>query len=527
VTGGVLSGLGKGIVTASILRLLSDDYNVIPIKCDGYLNIDPGTMAPTEHGEVFVLDDGTEVDMDFGHYERFSGKRCKGNWNLTSGKIFLSLIEQERMGKFLGKTLQVIPHATDEIKRQWLEILKKEKADIGLVEVGGTVGDIENQWFLEAARQLKKDFDVCYIHLGLIPVLDSVGEQKTKPIQQSVKVLNNLGIFPNIVFGRSTELLTKKIKEKIALFCNINKRDVFSDPSAKNVYEIPLIFEKQGFTKRLKKHLGINISPKMKKWENLVKKSKKSRHNITIAICGKYTALRDSYSSIMEAINHCAAHLGVNPNLKWIETTFINSDKEAEKQLRDVDGVVVPGGFGIRGIEGKIRIIKVCREKNLPFLGLCLGLQLAVVEFARNVCKLKNANSGEFDGKTKFPVIDILPEQKKVRKKGATMRLGIYKALLNKGSRVYKIYNNKEEVFERHRHRYEVNPKYHEILEKNGMVLSGKNKSKRLVEFIEIPGKRYFVATQAHPEFLSTFEKPAPLFLEFVKSCVKQRRLFE
>lgn len=524
VTGGVLSGLGKGIVTASIGRLLNSTYKVIPVKCDGYLNVDPGTMNPIEHGEVFVLDDGGEVDMDFGHYERFLNINCKFKWNLTSGKVFKAVIDRERRGDYLGKTVQMIPHVTDEIKNRLFEIANEEKADIMLVEIGGTVGDIENMLFIEAARQLKTMVgreNILYIHLAFVPVVGGVEEQKSKPTQQSVSMLEQRGIQPDIVIGRSDDYLQDKIKEKIALFSNVRKEEVISDPKVETTYELPLIFEKEGLLKVLKEKLDLREIKDLTEWKKLVANIKNPKNKVKIAICGKYTALMDSYASIIEALMHAGAHLNAKVELKWIETTEIENGKmKAEDALKDVNGVIVPGGFGARGTEGKIKVIQYARENDIPFLGLCYGLQLAVIEFARNVCGLKDADTSENSEKTKNPVIDILPEQKTVKEKGATMRLGAYRAVLKKGSAVQKLYNS-DEASERHRHRYEVNPDYHKILQEKGLLFSGTSSDGRLVEFIELPKQKFFAATQSHPELKSRLENPAPLFYGFVKAAIK------
>ncbi|MDO8740552.1 MAG: CTP synthase (glutamine hydrolyzing) [Candidatus Woesearchaeota archaeon] len=524
VTGGVLSGLGKGIVTASIGRLLNSTYRVIPVKCDGYLNVDPGTMNPIEHGEVFVLDDGGEVDMDFGHYERFLNINCKFKWNLTSGKVFKAVIDRERRGDYLGKTVQMIPHVTDEIKNRLFEIANEEKADIMLIEIGGTVGDIENMLFIEAARQLKSMVgreNILYVHLAFVPVVGGVEEQKSKPTQQSVSMLEQRGIQPDIVIGRSEDYLQDKIKEKIALFSNVRKEEVISDPKVETTYELPIIFEKEGLLKVLKEKLALRNINDLVEWKKLVANIKNPKNKVKIAICGKYTALMDSYASIIEALMHAGAHLNAKVELKWIETTEIENGKvKVEDALKDVNGVIVPGGFGARGTEGKIKVIQYARENDIPFLGLCYGLQLAVIEFARNVCGLKDAGTSENDEKTNNPVIDILPEQKNVKEKGATMRLGACKAVLKKGSIVQKLYNS-DEASERHRHRYEVNPDYHKILEEKGLMFSGMSPNGRLVEFIELSKHKFFIATQAHPELKSRLEDPAPLFYGFVKAAIK------
>jgi CTP synthase len=523
VSGGVLSGLGKGIVTASIGKLLNG-LKVVPIKCDGYFNVDPGTMNPIEHGEVFVLDDGGEVDMDFGHYERFLNINCKFEWNLTSGKIFKAVIDKERRGDYLGKTVQLIPHITDEVKRRFHEIEKKENPDVVIIELGGTVGDIEMMWFYEAARQMKLELgkeDIIFVHLTYIPELESVGEQKTKPTQQSTQQLLQMGIQPDIIIGRSKRLLDDKSKEKIALFCNVKKEDVISNPNLDSVYELPLIFEKEGLDNRIKEKLGLKYDKKIEEWKKLVNNIKNPQKHVTIAICGKYTKLKDSYISIVEALVHAGANLKTNVNIKWVETTDIEEGKlKVEDALKDVNGIVIPVGFGSRGSEGKIRCIKYVRENNIPFLGICYGMQMAIVEFARNICNLKDANSTEIDQKTKYPVVDILPEQKEVTEKGATMRLGSYKAELKKGTKTRSLYNE-DFAYERHRHRYEVNPEFHNILQKNGLIFSGTSKDGRLVEFIELKDKTFFVATQAHPELKSRLEKPSPLFYGLVKSCLK------
>jgi len=521
VTGGVLSGLGKGIAAASIGHLLSSRLKIIPIKCDGYLNVDPGTMNPFEHGEVFVLDDGGEVDMDFGHYERFLGISCKSKWNLTMGKIFYMVREKERRGDYLGKTVQYIPHVTDVIKNHIYEIAKEESADLLIVEIGGTVGDIENELFLEAMRQMKEDVgreNTVYIHLTYVPIPHGVNEQKSKPTQQSVNLLKQRGIFPDIIIGRCSEFLTKEIKLKISNFCDVSPEAVITGLDVDDIYEIPIIFEKEGIAEILHKKLNIYSPPDLRRWKKLIKNIRNPKSEITVAMCGKYTKLEDSYASIIESLNHCSAHLGCKINLEWIETT----DLTDAKVLDGINGVIVPGGFGTRGTEGKIEIIRRAREENIPFLGLCLGLQLAVVEYTRNVCHLKEANSTEFNPDTPFPVIDILPEQKNIKEKGGTMRLGAYEAIAKKGSIISKLYKSLI-ISERHRHRYEVNPEYHKILTDNGLVFSGTSKDGRLVEFIELPHLKYFVTTQAHPELKSRLEKPSPLFYGFVQACLHRK----
>lgn len=518
VTGGVLSGLGKGIAAASIGHLLSSKLKIIPIKCDGYLNVDPGTMNPFEHGEVFVLDDGTEVDMDFGHYERFLGVTCKSKWNLTMGKVFDMVRKRERRGDYLGKTVQYIPHVTDVIKNHIFEIVREEKPDLIIVEIGGTVGDIENELFLESMRQMREDVgreNIIYIHLTYVPIPYGVSEQKSKPTQQSVNLLKQRGIFPDIIIGRCSEVLTKEIKTKISNFCDVQPNAVITGLDVEDIYEIPVVFEKEGLPEIIHKKLNIYSPPDLRKWKALIENIRNPKKEITVAMCGKYTKLEDSYASIKESFNHCSAHFGCKINLKWVETTELKDTSFMER----IDGVVVPGGFGSRGTEGKIEIIRLARELNIPFLGLCLGLQLAVIEFARNECHLVNANSTEIDPDTPYPVIDILAEQRTVSEKGGTMRLGAYSAVLKEGTRVRALYGA-QEVSERHRHRYEVNPEYHAVIQEKGMVFSGMSGDGRLVEFIELPASSYFVATQSHPELKSRMEKPAPLFYGFVEACL-------
>lgn len=519
VTGGVLSGLGKGIAAASIGHLLSSKLKVVPIKCDGYLNVDPGTMNPYEHGEVFVLDDGGEVDMDFGHYERFLNVNCKSKWNLTMGKVFDMVRKKERKGDYLGKTVQYIPHVTDVIKNHIFDVAREESADLVIIEIGGTVGDIENELFLESMRQLKEDAgreNTVYVHLTYVPIPHGVNEQKSKPTQQSVNLLKQRGIFPDIIIGRCPEFLTKEVKAKISNFCDVEPEAVVTGLDVDDIYEIPIVFEEEGLPGILHKKLNIYSPPDLRKWKQLIHNLRNPEREITVAMCGKYTKLEDSYASIIEAFNHCSAHLCCRINLKWIETTELPDPSF----LDEVDGIVVPGGFGSRGTEGKIKTIQQARERNIPFLGLCLGLHMAVIEFARHICHLEGANSTEIDPDTPHPVIDILPEQKKISEKGGTMRLGAWKAVLKEGSLIHSLYGSGE-VSERHRHRYEVNPEYHEILTKHGMVFSGSSPDGRLVEFIELPHLKYFAATQAHPELKSRMEAPAPLFYGFVKACLK------
>jgi CTP synthase len=524
VTGGVLSGLGKGITAASIGHLLSSKLRVIPMKLDGYLNTDPGTMNPVEHGEVFVLDDGGEVDMDFGHYERFLGVTCKFEWNITMGKVFSEIREKERRGDYLGKTVQYVPHVVELIKSKFHEVADKENADILLIEIGGTVGDIENELYVEAARQLKKDVgehNVLYVHLTYVPIPSGVHEQKSKPTQQSVNLLRQRGIQPDIIIARCEDYLDPSIKKKISTFCDVDDNAVITGVDVDNVYKIPIIFEEQGLSGFIHKNLGIYSPPDLRQWERLLHNLDNLDKEITIAICGKYTKLEDSYASIIEALMHCSAHTKHKINVRWIETTEIEEGrKSVEDALKGVSGVIVPGGFGSRGTEGKIDVIRHVREKKIPFLGICLGLQLAVVEHARDVCGLDGANSTEVEADAAHPVVDILPEQKKVTDKGGTMRLGAYKAILKEGTLAHSLYGAGV-AWERHRHRYEVNPEYHAQLKSGGLVISGASEDGRLAEFIEIKDHPYFIATQAHPELKSKLLEPAPLFFGLVKAAIE------
>jgi CTP synthase len=517
-TGGVLSGLGKGVTTASIGRLLKDKgYNVVPLKIDGYVNVDPGTMNPYEHGEVFVLDDGSETDLDLGHYERFLNISLTGESNITTGSIYKTVIEKERRGDYLGKTVQIIPHITDEIKKR---IRKFKDSDVILIEVGGTVGDMENMVFIEALRQLSREDDnkFVFVHLSYVPVIPS-GEQKTKPTQHSVKELLSLGIQPNIVIGRCEKELTGKTREKIALFCGVRKEEVLSDPDVEDIYDLPLLFKKQDLPSILVRKLCLEEKPVYDlHWEDLVKKTHECRHKVNIGIVGKYTGLEDAYLSIKEAFKHAGAARSCKVNLCWVE-----SDEIELKQLGMLDGILVPGGFGSRGVEGKIAAIKYARESRIPFLGICFGMQLAVVEYARNVCSLKNANTTEADPDTPNPVIDLIPEQKGISKKGATMRLGAYDCDLAKGSIAHRLYQA-DRISERHRHRWEVNPEYVPILEKKGLKFSGRYVERDLMEIIELADHQYFIASQFHPEFLSRPEKPAPLFTGLVDAALARKR---
>ncbi len=529
ITGGVLSGLGKGIATASIGHLLGSKLRIIPIKCDGYLNTDPGTMNPIEHGEVFVLDDGGEVDMDFGHYERFLGVNCKFDWNLTMGKVYQAILYKERRGDYLGRTVQLIPHVTDEIKKWFRAIAEEEKADICLIEIGGTVGDIENELYIEAVRQLAKEEgndNIVFVHLTYIPLPSNVGEQKSKPTQQSVKLLNERGIFPDVLIGRSEKPLEPKIKEKIARFCNVRAEAVISGENVKTVYEVPLRYDADGLTEILHKRLNIYSPPRTVRWRKLVNNILEPSQEIAIAICGKYTKLHDSYASIIEALIHAGAHNDTRVKVDWIEATQIEQGKiSVEKSLEGIDGVIVPGGFGTRGIEGKIEVIRYCREREIPYLGICYGMQLAVVEFARNVCNIEGANTTEIvedGGEVENAVICILPSQEKIDRKGGTMRLGGQDIMLKKGTLTRKIYKEAQ-IRERFRHRYEVNPMFVPELEKCGLVFSGTTPEGDIMQVLELPDHPFFFGTQYHPELLSRLEKPEPLFRELVKAALERK----
>ncbi len=528
VTGGVLSGLGKGVAAASIGCLLKQKLRIVPIKCDGYLNTDPGTMNPIEHGEVFVLDDGGEVDMDFGHYERFLGLDAKSSWSVTMGKVYKQILENERRGVYLGKTVQLIPHVTDEIKSRFKNIAREENADLVLIEIGGTIGDMEIELFVESVRQLQYEVgrdNLMFVHLTYIPIPSGTKEQKSKPTQTSVRMLNQAGIYPDVIIGRCQTMISDHVREKIALSCNIRPECVISGIDASPIYELPLLFEEQGVAEIIHKRLNLYSPPAMGEFRRLVHNYQKvevagSRVK-TLAICGKYTNLEDSYASINEAILHCSAHLGVRIETRFIDTTNL-SEIEIPKLLEGIDGVIVPGGFGNRGLEGKILVIKHLRENNIPFLGICLGMQLAVIEFARHVCGLDGANSTEIERenvKVTVPVIDILPEQKNVTDKGGTMRLGGQDVEIKKGTRAEAMYG-KAMIRKRFRHRYEVNPEYIPRIEKGGLVFSGKAPGREIMQIMELPNHPFFMACQFHPELTSHLERPSVLFYHFVKAML-------
>jgi len=525
IAGSIMSGLGKGIVTSSIAKLLqARGYRVITIKCDGYLNVDCGTMNPFRHGEVFVLEDGREVDMDFGTYERFLNISLPGECSITGGSLFKSIIEKERKGEYLGRDVQFIPHLTDEMKNRIMEVAQKNKADIMLIEIGGTVGDLENGYMLEAMRQMSHEHEyVSFIQLTYVPSL-SPGEQKTKPTQQATRLLQSLGIKPDIIITREQEKLSNEAKKKISLYCNVPEEAVFDDPLLKTVYELPLVFEKQEIYQELSKKLKLDKSKEadLKEWHLKVSHIIKPKDDaLKIAIVGKYTAVKDAYVSVKEALVHSAAEINSGLEIGWVEGTELEKTEHVDKLLSQYDGIIVPGGFGKRGTEGKIKAVKYARENNVPFLGLCLGVQMMVIEYARNVCGLEGANSTELDKKTPHPVIDLLPEQQQISKMGGTMRLGAYECRLKKGTVAHKAYK-KDVVFERHRHRFEVNPAYVPKLEECGLVISGVHPKNNIVEIAEWK-EGFGVATQPHIELKSRLEEPAPLFVEFVKACKKRR----
>ncbi len=527
VTGGVVSALGKGITASSLGRLLKSRGLKVSIqKFDPYINVDPGTMSPYQHGEVFVTDDGAETDLDLGHYERFIDANLTQNNNVTTGMIYGSVIRKERRGDYLGATVQVIPHITDEIKDRITRVGKETDADVVITEIGGTVGDIEGLPFIEAIRQLKSDMgkeNIFYLHCTLVPYLTTAGELKTKPTQHSVKELRSYGIQPDAVVCRSDRQLTQETKDKIALFCDIEKEAVIQCVDADYIYEVPLMFQKEKLAEIVIDKLDLHKragQPDLTEWKQMVTKIKNLQNEITIAIVGKYVELPDAYISINEALKHAGLVNNTDINIKWVYAEDLEEDNEViDNYLKDVDGVLVPGGFGDRGIEGKIKAINYVRNNNIPYFGLCLGMQCAVVEFARNVIGLKDANSSEFNSHTSDPVIDLMPEQKDIENMGGTMRLGLYPCKMKEGT--ISIDSYKEEIiYERHRHRYEFNNEYRKLLSEEGMVYAGLSPDKKLVEIIELKDHPWFVAVQFHPEFKSRPNRPHPLFVDFVKASL-------
>ncbi len=525
VTGGVVSSLGKGIAAASIGKLLeAKGLKVTLMKCDPYINVDPGTMNPFQHGEVYVLDDGAETDLDLGHYERFTNAKLTRANNITTGKIYYSVITKERQGDYLGKTVQIIPHITDEIKNSLKKLTEGKPVDVVIVEIGGTVGDIESLPFLEAIRQFRLEVGRDYainIHVTLVPYIKSAGEIKTKPTQHSVGTLREIGIIPDIILCRTEVELSAETKAKIALFCSVDPEAVIQAIDVKSIYEVPLCFKKEGLDRLIVRLLNLKCDEgSLVDWDKrVVSRLKSLSKEVTIAVVGKYITLQDAYKSIYEALLHGAIANDAKLVIKKIDSEDIEKNG-ATAYLKGVDGILVPGGFGTRGIEGKIEAIRYARENKMPYFGLCLGMQVAIVEFSRNVCRMKNANSTEFDKRTRFPVISLLEEQKDVKAKGASMRLGAYECVLKKGTKTHQAYK-KGKIFERHRHRYEFNNKYRSILEKSGIVFSGLYSKKDLVEIIEVKDHPWFVACQFHPEFKSKPDRAHPLFREFVRAALR------
>ena len=531
VTGGVVSSLGKGITAASLGRLLKNrGYKVTIQKFDPYINIDPGTMSPYQHGEVFVTDDGAETDLDLGHYERFVDENLSKASNVTTGKIYQSVINKERKGEYLGSTIQVIPHITNEIKERVMRVGKADNADIVITEIGGTVGDIESLPFLEAIRQVRKDLpnknDVIYIHVTLVPYISAAEELKTKPTQHSVKELRSIGIQPDIIVCRTVKELSEDMKKKIALFCDVEPDAVINNLTADSIYDVPLLMEQEGLDHIALKKLGLADRPvDLSDWKDMVARIHNAKGVTRIALVGKYVKLHDAYLSVVEALSHAGYAYGTKIDIRWVNSEEIEENKpDLSEVFKDIDGIIVPGGFGYRGIEGKIDAIRYARENKIPYLGLCLGMQCAVIEFARNVCGMKKANSSEFIPDTPYPVIDLMSDQEDVTEKGGTMRLGIYPCKLKDGTKARKLYDNKEIIYERHRHRYEVSNELRPILEKAGLMISGTSPDGRLVEIIELKDHPYFEATQAHPEFKSRPNRPHPLFLGFIEAALKERK---
>jgi len=549
VTGGVLSSLGKGLAAASIGALMeSRGFKVTLQKFDPYINVDPGTMSPFQHGEVFVTEDGAETDLDLGHYERFTSSKMSQKNNVTTGRIYYSVITKERQGKYLGRTVQVIPHITDEIKSHFWAV--KDENDVVICEIGGTVGDIESLPFLEAIRQFRADIgreNVLYLHVTLVPYIKSADELKTKPTQHSVKELREIGIQPDILLCRTEKVLPKELKSKIALFCNVAEEAVITAIDVDTIYEVPLLLHREGLDDIIVRMLNLpNTEPDLSEWERIVEKIKWPSTSTKIAIVGKYVHLKESYKSLIEALTHGGISNNAEVVLEWVDAEEIEASGP-ERLLSSVDGILIPGGFGDRGIEGKIAAVRYARENKIPFFGICLGMQCAVIEFARNVCGMSEANSSEFDDQTPYPVIDLHPEQLGDREKygtqlrlklesrqkkppyqigsgdkGGTMRLGSYKCRLEQDSLAYRIYQS-EEISERHRHRYELNNRYRNILMKKGLKMSGYSPDGRLVEIIELSDHPWFLAVQFHPEFQSSPRQPHPLFKAFVEACLEYK----
>ena len=525
VTGGVVSGLGKGISAASLGTLLkARGIKVSLQKCDPYLNVDPGTMSPFQHGEVFVTEDGAETDLDLGHYERFTDESLTRISNVTTGAVYDAVIKKERRGDFLGATVQVIPHVTDEIKARIRQAAGSSNAEVVIIEIGGTVGDIESLPFLEAIRQLRNDVGrehVCFVHVTLVPFLDASGELKTKTTQHSVNELRRIGIEPDVLVLRSNRPLTDDIRQKIALYGGIPLNAVISAVDAGDIYEVPLNLEAEGFAKVVGHRLGIPTPPPdLTDWTRLVAAIGACEGRVRIALVGKYVQLHDAYLSVAEALKHASIHHGVELEIDWVDAEAL----DLEALLLQADGILVPGGFGGRGIEGKIAATRFARERGIPFLGICLGMQIAVIEYARHVCAMDGANSSEFDPETPYPVIDLLPEQRAIEERGGTMRLGADPVHMVEGTRAREAYGDQDVIYERHRHRYEVNPAMRDEIEAAGLVISGRSPNGRLVEIVELPDHPWFCASQFHPEFKSRPTRPQPLFREFVGAAAALAR---
>ena len=528
VTGGVVSSLGKGIVAASLGRLLKNRGLEVTIqKFDPYLNIDPGTMSPYQHGEVFVTDDGAEADLDLGHYERFIDINLGKHSTVTSGRVYQSVLQKERRGDYNGGTVQVIPHITNEIKDRIQRAGRETNADVVITEVGGTVGDIESLPFLEAIRQMKTNLghnNVMYVHCTLIPYIKAAGEMKTKPTQHSVKELRSLGIQPNIIVVRTEQAISQEMKDKLALFCDVQPHEIIESRDAEHLYEVPLNLHAQDFDDIVLEHFGIQApEADMSEWKELVEKVKNLKNKTRIALVGKYVELQDAYISVAEALKHAGYAYDSEIEIDWVNAEDVTAENVAEL-LGQADGILVPGGFGDRGVEGKIEAIRYARENDVPFFGICLGMQLATVEFARNVLGLQGAHSTELDKNTPYPIIDFLPDQSEDTDLGGTLRLGLYPCKLKEGSRARECYNGEELVYERHRHRYEFNNEFREAMEAAGLVFSGVSPDNKLVEIIELPEKKFFVAGQFHPELVSRPQRPQPLFREFVGAAFNNRK---
>lgn len=526
ITGGVVSSLGKGITAASLGRLLKNRGLKVSIqKFDPYINIDPGTMSPYQHGEVFVTDDGAETDLDLGHYERFVDENLNKNSNVTSGKVYWSVINKERRGDYLGGTVQVIPHITNEIKNRVYRVSRESSVDVVITEIGGTVGDIESLPFMEAIRQIKYEAgveNVCFIHVTLVPYLGKAGELKTKPTQHSVKELRSIGIQPDIIVCRSEKPLSRELKDKIGLFCNVDGDAVIQNVDAENIYQIPLLLKEEGLDEMVVRKLKLDCGQcNMDEWKDMVNRIKHPHDKVRIALVGKYVELHDAYMSVVEALRHGGFDNSCDVEIQWVNACDVD-ESSVEGFLKDADGILVPGGFGDRGIEGKILAARYGRENRIPFFGICLGMQCAVIEFARNVSMLKGAHSSEFYEDTPYPVIDLMPEQRDIDEKGGTMRLGLYPCRIKEGSQAYSCYRD-EIIYERHRHRYEFNNQFREEITSKGMILSGTSPDDRLVEIIEIKDHPWFVGVQFHPEFKSRPNRPHALFRDFIRASLESK----